>query len=130
MREINKIIIHCSATPNDRDVSADQINHWHKQRGWSGIGYHYVIRRRGTVEAGRPVKTIGAHCLGQNRASIGICLIGNDKFSTDQYDSLKFLIKRLSSIYSLSTADIYGHYEFTDKKTCPNIDMSLLRMFL
>lgn len=74
MRTINQIIIHCSATPEGRDDSAADINRWNKDHG--GIGYHYVIRLNGTIERGRPVEQIGAHCKGHNATSIGVCYIG------------------------------------------------------
>lgn len=73
-RRISEIIIHCSATPEGRDVTAAQIDQWHRQRGFKSIGYHYVIRLDGSVEVGRNETAIGAHCSGHNRSSIGICL--------------------------------------------------------
>lgn len=76
MRKINKLIIHCSATPEGRAVSVSDITRWHRERGFRTIGYHYVIYLDGSVHAGRPVSEEGAHCLGQNRNSIGICYIG------------------------------------------------------
>lgn len=97
MRPINKIIVHCSASPNDRDIGAKEIKQWHIERGWSDIGYHYVIRRDGTVEPGRDVKRAGAHCEGENKASIGICLVGLDKFNPAQFESLRNLIKDIKT---------------------------------
>ena len=81
MREINKIIIHCSATPEGQDFTVQQIRQWHttpkpKGNGWSDIGYHFVIYRDGSVHKGRPLEQIGAHTLGYNANSIGICYIG------------------------------------------------------
>lgn len=76
MRTINQIIIHCSATPEGRDYTAADIDRWHRQRGFHGIGYHYVIRLDGTIEHGRPVEQIGAHCKGHNATTIGVCYIG------------------------------------------------------
>ena len=75
MREIKQIHIHCSATKTD-NISASTIRRWHLQRGWSDIGYHYVIGLDGKIEAGRPVSKIGAHAKGYNKTSIGICYIG------------------------------------------------------
>jgi len=70
-----RIIVHHSASP---DVSAATIHSWHLQKGWSGIGYHFVIRQAGGIEAGRPLETVGAHAGPEvNGDSIGICLAGN-----------------------------------------------------
>ena len=76
MRHINKVIIHCSATPEGRDISLDTIRQWHIKRGWSDIGYHYVILINGTIQEGRPVERAGAHCKGHNANSIGVCYVG------------------------------------------------------
>ena len=78
MRKINKHIIHCSDTPDDRHVTVDDIRAWHIKRGWNDIGYHYIINRDGSLALGRPVEKIGAHCKGNNGDSIGTCLIGRD----------------------------------------------------
>ena len=72
MREIDKIIVHCSATKEGVDVSASTIDSWHKERGWRGIGYHYVIALDGKIEYGRNVNETGAHVRNHNRRSIGI----------------------------------------------------------
>ena len=76
MRNVNEIIIHCSATPEGRNFKASDIDHWHRQRGFKKIGYHYVIDLDGTIEVGRDEDEIGAHCVGHNRESLGICYIG------------------------------------------------------
>jgi N-acetylmuramoyl-L-alanine amidase len=76
MREITHIVMHCTATPGTADIGAAEVNRWHLQRGWSGIGYHFVIRRNGTVEAGRPIEKKGAHVAGFNAKSVGISLAG------------------------------------------------------
>ena len=76
MRKINEIIVHCSATPEGKDFHASDIDRWHKAQGWKCIGYNYVIDLDGTVEPGRPLNEIGAHTVGHNSNSIGICYIG------------------------------------------------------
>ncbi|MBQ0048079.1 MAG: N-acetylmuramoyl-L-alanine amidase [Prevotellaceae bacterium] len=76
MRTINELIIHCSATAEGKDFTAADIDRWHRVQGWSGIGYHFVIRLDGTVEPGRPIDKAGAHCSGHNANSLGICYIG------------------------------------------------------
>lgn len=124
MRDINKIIIHCSATKADSDIGAKEIDSWHKKQGFSSIGYHFVICRNGDIEAGRPVQEMGAHCKGQNANSIGICLIGGidengksqNNFTDKQFQCLKLLVKKLQNEFPNST--IHGHYEFANKD-CP-----------
>ena len=76
MRDINQIIVHCSATPPSMIVGADDIRKWHKARGWSDIGYHYVIKRNGVTEKGRDITRVGAHAKGHNEDSLGVVLIG------------------------------------------------------
>ena len=125
MRKIDKIIIHCSATPEGRDVSVADITAWHKERGFRTIGYHYVVYTDGSIHCGRPVEEIGAHCLGQNRNSIGICYIGGldsrhllpkDTRTPAQKDSLRMLVERLRKEYP--GASVHGHKEFA-AKACP-----------
>ena len=76
MRKIDKIIIHCSATPEGREVSVKTIRKWHLQRRFSDIGYHYVIHLDGKISNGRPLNKQGAHTAQANRGSIGICYVG------------------------------------------------------
>ncbi len=122
MREIDKIIIHCSATPNDKDITVNEIRDWHVNgNGWFDIGYHYVIYRNGIIVAGRPVALIGAHCRGENTNSIGICLIGNDVFTEKQFNALKQIYVFLKNIYP--ELKPYGHRDFNEKKTCPNFEV-------
>ena len=79
MRKITEIIIHCSATTEGMDFTVEDIDRWHRQRGFSGVGYHFVIYLNGSIHAGRPKNKIGAHCKGHNTISIGICYIGGRK---------------------------------------------------
>jgi len=76
MREIDKIIVHCSATPEGREVTVAQITEWHRARGFRTIGYHYLVGLDGSVSRGRPEAEVGAHCTGQNARSIGVCYVG------------------------------------------------------
>lgn len=131
MRHINEIIIHCSATPPNMDIGVDNIREWHvKGNGWKDVGYHYVIRRSGFIEMGRSVVQVGAHCLGSNASSIGICLVGGvsfngkpqDNFTHEQYSALAALLKRLLSEHPAITF-ITGHNEHS-KKDCPCFDVS------
>jgi len=120
-RTINKIILHCADTPNGKDFHASDIDRWHKERGWRCIGYHFVITLDGSIESGRPVDEIGAHCKGHNHDSIGICLIGDALFTTLQWQALQALLKELEAKHP--HAAVYGHNEFNSHKTCPNFDV-------
>lgn len=117
---INKIVIHCSDSPNDREDTAEDIHRWHKERGWDGIGYHYVIERKGKLVNGRPEYWQGAHASGHNKNSLGICLIGTDKFTIEQWSILENLVRKLLIKYPSSK--IIGHNEISDK-TCPGFDV-------
>ena len=127
MRHIKEIIVHCSATREDMDFHASDIDRWHKQRGWKGIGYHYVIDLDGTIETGRDTSQIGAHCTGHNRHSIGICYIGGldeygnpaDTRTPAQKAAMARLIHELRSRYPGSV--VYGHRDFA-AKACPCFD--------
>ncbi len=120
MRDINKIIVHCSDTPDDRDVTATDIRAWHLDRGWRDIGYHYVIRRSGAVELGRPLEDAGAHVRGHNKDSIGVCLVGREDFSDEQWRTLRILV---NGLYREFGAPVFGHNDFTASKTCPNFNV-------
>lgn len=123
MRKVDKIIIHCAASNIDDKNLFEIVNQWHLNRGWSGCGYHYLIRRDGGLVLGRSISKIGAHCKGQNRGSIGIMLNGDTRFTDKQYSCLRDLCYNLMSIFDLSKKDIYPHYEFNMYKTCPNFDV-------
>lgn len=120
---INYIVLHCSASPNDREVTAEEIHTWHKTRTppFDGIGYHYVIRRDGITEACRPIFWEGAHVRGHNHESIGICLVGDNEFTGAQMKTLKELLYVLK--FKFQEADICGHYELDSGKTCPNFNV-------
>ena len=119
--KINKIIIHCSATKTGRETTAEEIHAWHKARGWDGIGYHYVIKIDGTIENGRPDYWMGSHARGHNQGSLGICMIGLDEFTTEQWTSLSELISALTNKHH-GINEIIGHNEIS-KKTCPGFDV-------
>lgn len=126
-REIKEIIIHCSATRQGKDFTASDIRRWHLERGFSDIGYHFVIRRDGTIERGRSLDKIGAHCLGHNRNSIGICYVGGldsmgRPMDTRTYLQRKTLVELLRQLQmSFPNASIHGHCEFA-AKACPCFD--------
>lgn len=138
MREIKKIVLHCS---DSIFGNAKMISRWHKAKSWKDIGYHFVILNgrierdqyfesmSGSIEVGRNIETMGAHVKGHNSDSIGICLIGVDKFSTEQLYSLLLLLAELMKKYDIKSKDIHGHYEFSSK-TCPNFDVDEIRTML
>ena len=132
MRKIRKLVVHVSDSPDTLDIGVNDIRHWHadpkpKGNGWSDIGYNFVIRRNGTVELGRPLQLIPAHTKGHNADSIGICWVGRDKPSYEQYHNLCITLKSLMLQYDLKPTDVYGHRELNPGKTCPNMDMDKLR---
>jgi N-acetylmuramoyl-L-alanine amidase len=128
MRTINKIIVHCSATAEGHPYTVSDIDAWHRKRGFRCIGYHHVIYLDGTVHAGRPEAEIGAHCLGQNANSIGICYIGGcaadgktakDTRTPAQKTALTKLLTELRARYPQAT--IHGHRDYA-AKACPSFD--------
>lgn len=119
---IKYLIIHCSDTTNY--FSASDIHKMHLNFGWDGIGYHKVIRRSGTVENGRPEYWVGAHVKGLNKISLGVCLIGKNKFTKNQFMSLKSILLNWKEKYP--NAKIIGHCDSVNTdKTCPNFDVKL-----
>lgn len=114
-RKITEIIVHCSATPDGRNVTAADIDLMHRQRGWRCIGYHLVVDLDGLVEQGRPLSAIGAHALGHNAKSIGVCYVGGldaagrpaDTRTPAQRKSLRSLLENLHQRYP--DARILGH---------------------
>lgn len=117
---MKEIIIHCSATPNGRETSAADIHRWHLENGWDGIGYHHVIRVDGILESGRPEYWKGAHAGSHNPESIGICMIGTDEYSKDQWDILENLVRK--KIIEYPGVKVIGHNEVSKKK-CPGFDV-------
>lgn len=124
-RKITEIIVHCSATREGVNQTVAQIRKYHvEQRGWSDIGYHYVVYLDGTIHEGRPLGKAGAHCTGHNQNSIGVVYVGgldaNGKAKDTRTDAQKAgllkLIKRLKAEYPQAT--VHGHYEFA-RKACP-----------
>jgi len=148
--KVKMIIIHCS---DSEWGTASEIKKWHTQpppkgRGWSRLGYHFVIcngyptyisykdkkfdkKYLGALEIGSPENVSGIHCEGDNSQSIGICLIGDKTFPEESKITLYTLLGCLLVKYDLNVSDIYGHCErpsgIRQGKTCPNLDMDQLR---
>ncbi len=148
-QRLSNIVVHCSDSPWG---SASEIRRWHLEKGWRDIGYHFVIlngwirpdfyieEMDGCIETGRQLdgdhivddNEIGAHALGYNAKSAGICLIGENGFSALQIGSLLKLLRRLEKLYMIENTAVLGHYETENAggKTCPNIDMNHVRYML
>lgn len=129
MRKINKIIIHCTATPRGRHVTVAEIDRWHHARGFDDIGYHYVIYLDGSIHPGRDLSHIGAHCKGHNTGSIGIAYVGGveadghtpaDTRTPQQKTALRTLVEELRGRFPMTS--VHGHNEFA-AKACPCFDV-------
>jgi len=127
MRDLNRIILHCSATKEGQDFSAATIRGWHVNgRGWSDIGYHWVIRLDGSIEVGRPLDRSGAHTKGHNKDSVGVCYIGGldedgkpkDTMNPEQEKAWRMIVLSLRTLYG-NHITIHGHNEFASK-ACPS----------
>lgn len=145
------IVVHTAAF-NGNNCDRDMIDRWHKDRNWSGIGYHFVIlndkhrsKADGTIENGRATNKAGAHALGLNSRSLGICCIGHgdiNDFTPAQYESLYQLVRQLMAEYAIPVNKVIGHRElniladnevissrYRTSKSCPGhkIDMDFIR---
>lgn len=127
----NAIFIHAADTPSTMDIGWKEIHQWHvKDNGWAAIGYHVVIRRDGTIEAGRPLDAVGAHVASRNSDSVGICLIGGKgpyagldptkHYTNEQLVSLVAVVKDLLTQYPEAT--VLGHRDADKGKQCPSFD--------
>lgn len=120
---IEKIILHTADTPATMDIGADEIRDWHvNERGWADIGYHYVIRRDGTLERGRDESRQGAHAAGHNHNSLGVCLVGGKpdcNYTAAQWACLEALVRDLLKRHP--GAEVIGHRDVSNK-SCPRFD--------
>ena len=133
MRTITLLIIHCSATPEGRNLDFEtcRIDHI-RHRGFRDIGYHYYITRDGIIHQGRPPEQVGAHCQGHNRHSLGICYEGGldaagrpcDTRTPQQRESLQRLVRELKAQYP--KALVVGHHDLNPQKACPCFDATKL----
>lgn len=131
-RNITRIIVHCSATPEGRYHNAQDIHRWHKERGWAGIGYHYVLMLSGELQQGRSIHYTGAHAKGYNKNSLAICLIGGtdsnlkpkeDSFTVEQKLFLESFLIEVHAMYP--NAEILGHRDLPGvSKACPCLEVS------
>lgn len=127
MRFIDTIVVHTSAS--HQNATVEDIRKWHvEERGWSDIGYHYIITPDGEIHDARPINKVGAHARGHNTGSIGICWVGGYKGVDNRTDSQKLalreLINELVLKYDIDDKNILGHRDFPGvKKSCPNFDV-------
>jgi N-acetylmuramoyl-L-alanine amidase len=122
MRQIKKIVIHCSATPRNKDFSAEDIRDWHvKGNGWDDIGYHYIVRLDGRMEYGRMVDKYGAHVKGHNYDTIGICYIGGMDKEMKEWEDTRTDKQKESLLLFHPKAKIVGHRDLSTK-ACPSYD--------
>ena len=116
------IVVHHTGNPSDDDLSAEDIHEMHQNQGWAGIGYHYVIRKNGQIEQGRPDWSVGAHASGENWHSIGIHVSGNFEEAEPteyQIESLAYLIGWLCEKYDLDpSVAVVGHRDLM-ATACP-----------
>ena len=129
-REItDTIVIHCTQTPADMDFGVEKVTEWHKNRGFDTIGYHYLIKRDGTLQVGRDEDVVGAHAVAVNGTSIGVALVGGgtinmgweNNFTPVQFETLKSILLQLKDKYNVQK--IIGHYQVDDGKKCPSFDV-------
>lgn len=130
-RTITEIIVHCTATPEGRDVTVADVRAWHKAQGWSDIGYHALVRLDGTIEAGRPERLIGAHVIGHNTGTLGVVYAGGvgadwqpkDTRTDAQKAGLMAVCRAWLAKYP-SITKVSGHNDYTDSKACPSFRVS------
>ena len=128
MRKITMIVLHCSGVKPDVNQDISVLDNYHRKKGWKGIGYHEYVRRDGTVQHGRPVEAVGAHVVGYNKHSIGICYEGGldasskaaDTRTPAQVKTLRALVERYHARFP--DAVILGHHDLNPKKPCPCFD--------
>jgi len=124
MRLIRRIVIHHSASPDGSALyTAEDVDRWHKERGFSGNGYHRVFEVSGIVSPGRPLHRAGAHALGHNGDSVGLCLMGMTKFTIEQWESVADEVSRM--LVTLGEPEVVGHYQLDpiNKASCPGFDV-------
>jgi N-acetyl-anhydromuramyl-L-alanine amidase AmpD len=130
VRIIRKIIIHCSDSDYVHHDNIETIRQWHLERGFSDIGYHFIITKDGKIHKGRDINTRGAHTKGHNKESIGICLTGSRIFSDLQRESLKTLLESdLLPEHKLDKSHVFNHSDLDKNKSCPNFNVHQVLMW-
>lgn len=119
MRTINTIVFHCSASDNPKHDNIETIRQWHKARGWSDVGYHFFIKKDGTIVKGRELSAVGAHVSGHNATTVGVCFSGEKQFTRAQTESAKKVVDEIRKAVG-RPIPIKHHRDYTKLKTCPN----------
>lgn len=135
MRELNRIILHCTATRAGEQINVKQIDKWHRDRGWSEIGYHYVLYADGTIATGRDIRKKGAHVKGHNHDSVGVAYVGGldknktpkDTMTMQQEMAFLHLVNSLRVVFG--DMSVHGHNEYSSK-ACPSFDVQEKYNFL
>lgn len=124
LSQIDTVVVHCADTPNgDSRYKIEDIKRWHIEgNGWSDIGYHCVIHINGSIAMGLPMTTIGSHCRGHNTTSLGVCLIGRDMFTLEQWASLRAVVR--GWVAQLGPLKTLGHRDLNSGKTCPGFSVA------
>ncbi len=120
--KVKGVIIHCSDSPQGRGDTIEDIHRWHISKNFDGVGYHYVILEDGQIQKGRPDFWDGSHARGFNDTHLGVCLIGEENFTREQFYALKDVINNLMLEFGIKKNDILGHFEVSTK-SCPNFDV-------
>ena len=129
-RPVDRVFLHCSASDRPEHDNVATMRNWHLARGWSDVGYHFVIRRSGEIETGRPIEKAGAHAAGHNIASVGVCVVGGKaragrqpcNFTARQWASLAALVDTLKRDHP-TIESVIGHNDVSSK-TCPIFDVA------
>lgn len=124
LKLITYIIIHCSDSDLPAHDDVEVIRQWHMAKGYNNIGYHFFVKKDGTIQAGRPILDMGAHCTTMNAVSIGICFSGKYRFTKDQFPSGYSLVETLMNNYHIPKEKVLPHSHFNENKTCPNFDLN------
>lgn len=124
IEDIDLAVIHMTETPPEMDIGVKTVDSWHRQRGFDSVGYHFIVRKDGSVELGRPLTTVGAHTRGKNKNSVGICYVGGwdgkDDRTCEQKQSIIAILMYLRVVLPKGLI-VRGHNDFSDK-TCPNFN--------
>lgn len=126
-----RVILHCSDSPDSNDkIGVVEIDRWHRERGFDCVGYHWIIKRNGVLERGRPDHVQGAHVKGHNHDSLGVCWVGRNNPTGAQIVAIVQLYALISLNHKIKYKNWFGHYELDGGKTCPNLDMNMVRFML
>ena len=130
MREIDTIILHCTATPAGREVTIEEVDRWHRERGFRCVGYHFLVLLDGSVQTGRQLSEVGAHCRNHNLRSVGIAYVGGlttdgkpaDTRTKEQRKVLRALVEYVQDIVYRQQGTIprvVTHHMLDHSKACP-----------